>query len=238
MGEELREVRAITVVVDAEDWAREFGITPEDEHGRTAAASDFTEYVDGYLRDAAAAGLGSVAGVGGKVLAGAVEDAPGVAELLAEARRVEQIRKELAAALQAPGGEELPTVPQLLNRVRDLMQVPVVHVVQRDNMDGLYGFLDEDQAAEYAGLFPGAETGTLIVNDERAGAELIAEERGELDAEAAEVAGPPAGGVFFAIDADCPGCGKPERAFDPARQVFMCSSIGGRCGYESTERDA
>lgn len=43
---------------------------------------------------------------------------------------------------------------------------------------------------------------------------------------------------LIAIDADCPRCGKPERAYDPARAVFLCSSMGGGpCGYESTERN-
>jgi hypothetical protein len=45
--------------------------------------------------------------------------------------------------------------------------------------------------------------------------------------------------VLVVIDADCPGCGKGERSFDPARGVFACGSLGGGpCGYESTERDA
>lgn len=42
-----------------------------------------------------------------------------------------------------------------------------------------------------------------------------------------------------AIDADCPSCGYPERFYEPARQVFGCSSLNPQpCGYESTEREA
>jgi hypothetical protein len=53
------------------------------------------------------------------------------------------------------------------------------------------------------------------------------------------VAAPAPAGIRIAIDADCPGCGKGERSFDPARGVFGCSSLGSApCGYESAERDA
>lgn len=45
--------------------------------------------------------------------------------------------------------------------------------------------------------------------------------------------------VRIAVDADCPRCGYPERFYEPARQVFGCSSLNPQpCGYESTERDA
>lgn len=59
------------------------------------------------------------------------------------------------------------------------------------------------------------------------------------DAQAAELEPRVEQPVRIAIDADCPGCGKPERSFDPARGVFACSSLGGGpCGYESTERES
>lgn len=46
-------------------------------------------------------------------------------------------------------------------------------------------------------------------------------------------------GWKIAIDADCPGCGYPERAFDPATGTFSCSSLNrARCDYTSAERDA
>jgi hypothetical protein len=48
-----------------------------------------------------------------------------------------------------------------------------VHLVQRETFDGLYLFEDPDQASEYAGLFAGAETGTQIVINGSAGAQLI-----------------------------------------------------------------
>lgn len=43
----------------------------------------------------------------------------------------------------------------------------------------------------------------------------------------------------FAIDADCPGCGYPERSYDPSTGLFGCSSLNpSQCGFTSTERDA
>jgi hypothetical protein len=44
--------------------------------------------------------------------------------------------------------------------------------------------------------------------------------------------------VRIAVDADCPGCDYPERAFDPTTGVFSCSSLNhNQCGYTSTDRD-
>jgi hypothetical protein len=44
--------------------------------------------------------------------------------------------------------------------------------------------------------------------------------------------------VRIAVDADCPGCGYPERAFDPATGLFSCSSLNpNQCGYTSADRD-
>lgn len=40
--------------------------------------------------------------------------------------------------------------------------------------------------------------------------------------------------LLLAIDADCPGCGHPERTFNPAAGVFGCT----QCVYTSTERNA
>jgi predicted small metal-binding protein len=43
----------------------------------------------------------------------------------------------------------------------------------------------------------------------------------------------------IAIDADCPACGYPERAFDPETGLFSCSSLNPeKCDYESREREA
>ncbi len=48
-----------------------------------------------------------------------------------------------------------------------------VYLVQRDTFDGLYLFADPEQAAEYAALFDGADTGTQTVINRSAGAQLI-----------------------------------------------------------------
>ncbi|MGI8817439.1 MAG: hypothetical protein ACR2G2_19735 [Pseudonocardia sp.] len=50
---------------------------------------------------------------------------------------------------------------------------PTVYLVQRDTFDGLYLFADPEQAAEYAALFDGADTGTQTVINRSAGAQLI-----------------------------------------------------------------
>lgn len=44
--------------------------------------------------------------------------------------------------------------------------------------------------------------------------------------------------VRIAVDADCPGCGYPERWFDPATGLFGCSSLNLEpCDYVSAERN-
>jgi hypothetical protein len=58
-----------------------------------------------------------------------------------------------------------------------------VFIVQRDNFDGLYGFVDEEQAQAYAALFPGAESGRLAVLGRIAADTLI---QGEIDGQEAE----------------------------------------------------
>jgi hypothetical protein len=62
---------------------------------------------------------------------------------------------------------------------REVAGLEEVHVVQRATLDGLYGFVDERQADEYAALFEGAERGTLTVLDARQGAALVERERAE-----------------------------------------------------------
>jgi hypothetical protein len=43
----------------------------------------------------------------------------------------------------------------------------------------------------------------------------------------------------IAIDANCPACGYPERAFDPSAGEFSCSSLNPEpCDYVSRERNA
>ncbi|MFJ8912330.1 hypothetical protein [Amycolatopsis sp. NPDC102389] len=40
-------------------------------------------------------------------------------------------------------------------------------------------------------------------------------------------------GLVLAIDADCPGCGGPERTFTAATGLYGCT----RCAHTSVERD-
>lgn len=111
---------------------------------------------------------------------------------------------------------------------------------------GAPALLEVDQAVSYRHPGEPDAVGVIVeVNPARAYGGLFyaveLDEGGTVEARPGEVTPVPtvaARPVLIAIDADCPGCGKPERSFDPARGVFGCSSLGGGpCGYESTERD-
>lgn len=151
--------RVVTVSVDGARWVDRFGV---------GGAPDLGKYADQQVTECLSEGFGVLLAAGGSLSVAPVEDV----EL--------RMRREMAVALRVaglmgPGG--VPSWDQLL--MVAARSVPrEVHVVSRDDGVGeLYGFVDEDQAREYADLFPGAEWAELLVNDERAGAEIIAEER-------------------------------------------------------------
>jgi hypothetical protein len=95
-------------------------------------------------------------------------------------------RGELAAAFRLELTDREgrpPSWAELMTFAATLVPRELTWVMRNDSFDELEVFVSEEQADEYAGVFSDAEVpvevGSLIVNDERAGAEVIADARAE-----------------------------------------------------------
>lgn len=85
-------------------------------------------------------------------------------ELLEFATRV-----QAALQLQPPA----PTALDMIGAETVDLPGATVHLVQRETIDGLYLFVDADQAAEYAALYPGADSGAVQILGRSAAAQLL-----------------------------------------------------------------